>query len=64
MNARGWIVAAVLFAWMASEALGCPNCKDGIAATDPEGLNIARGYFRQHPPHARDAVHARGLVRR
>ena len=45
MKIRGLVAAAVLLAWMASEAFGCPNCKDGIAATDPEGLNLARGYF-------------------
>jgi len=29
----------------ASEALGCPNCKDAVNTSDPEGLNLARGYF-------------------
>jgi hypothetical protein len=38
-------VAVILAIVLAGEAWGCPNCKDGIAATDPEGLNIARGYF-------------------
>lgn len=32
-------------AFVAAEALGCPNCKDGIAASDPEGANLARGFF-------------------
>lgn len=38
-------VAVILALLLAGEAWACPNCKDGIAATDPEGLNIARGYF-------------------
>jgi len=38
-------VAALLALVMAAEGFGCPNCKDGIAATDPDGLNVARGYF-------------------
>ena len=29
----------------ASEAVGCPTCKDGLQAADSEGANIARGYF-------------------
>jgi uncharacterized membrane protein len=29
----------------AADALGCPNCKDGVNTADPQGLNIARGYF-------------------
>jgi hypothetical protein len=29
----------------ASDALGCPNCKDAVNTSDPEGLNVARGYF-------------------
>jgi len=28
-----------------AEALGCPNCKDAVNTSDPDGLNIARGYF-------------------
>lgn len=27
------------------EAFGCPNCKDAVNTSDPEGLNLARGYF-------------------
>jgi hypothetical protein len=27
------------------DAFGCPNCKDGVNTSDPDGLNIARGYF-------------------
>ena len=29
----------------AADAFGCPNCKDGVNTSDPDGLNIARGYF-------------------
>ena len=28
-----------------AEALGCPNCKDAVNTSDPDGLNVARGYF-------------------
>ena len=46
MNRATWLVIAGVVAFVAAgEAFGCPNCKDGIAATDPEGLNVARGYF-------------------
>jgi len=38
----GLAVAALL---LAADALGCPNCKDGVNTSDPQGLNIARGYF-------------------
>ncbi|MGI9177516.1 MAG: hypothetical protein ACR2IT_06635 [Pirellulales bacterium] len=27
------------------DAIACPNCKDAVNTSDPEGLNIARGYF-------------------
>jgi hypothetical protein len=30
---------------LAGDAFGCPNCKDAVAANDPESLNVARGYF-------------------
>ena len=26
-------------------AFGCPNCKDAVNTADPDGLNVARGYF-------------------
>ena len=29
----------------ACEAMACPNCKDAVNTSDPEGLNVARGYF-------------------
>jgi heme/copper-type cytochrome/quinol oxidase subunit 2 len=37
------IALVVLLA--AADAVGCPNCKDGVNTSDPQGLNIARGYF-------------------
>ena len=39
----GLVVAACLL--VAADAWGCPNCKDAVNTSDPEGLNIARGYF-------------------
>lgn len=36
------VVAALL---VAAEAFGCPNCKDAVNTADPDGLNVARGYF-------------------
>jgi len=30
---------------VASDAFGCPNCKDAVNTSDPEGMNVARGYF-------------------
>jgi len=39
------MVAVVLVVLAAGEALGCPTCKDGVAESDPEGMNLARGYF-------------------
>ncbi|MEI6255463.1 MAG: hypothetical protein WCQ77_02350 [Planctomycetota bacterium] len=36
---------AVLFIFAAGDAWGCPNCKDAVNTADPEGLNMARGYF-------------------
>ena len=46
MKFRPLAVACLLAAvFVAAEALGCPNCKDGIAANDPEGANLARGFF-------------------
>jgi hypothetical protein len=38
-------VAVVCAALVAAEALGCPNCKDAVNTSDPDGLNLARGYF-------------------
>lgn len=38
-------LVAVTVVLAAAEALGCPTCKDGVAESDPEGMNLARGYF-------------------
>ncbi len=38
-------VAAGVFLSYAADAFGCPNCKDAVNTADPEGLNVARGYF-------------------
>lgn len=40
----GSLVIAFI-AVLAADALGCPNCKDAINTSDPDGLNLARGYF-------------------
>jgi len=39
------LAAIAMAATAAGEALGCPNCKDAVNTSDPEGLNLARGYF-------------------
>ena len=39
------IACLLVAAFVAAEAFGCPTCKDGIAANDTEGANLARGYF-------------------
>lgn len=46
MKFRPLAIACLLVAaFIAAEAFGCPTCKDGIAANDTEGANLARGYF-------------------
>ena len=46
MNARTVLAVALLLALAATaDALGCPNCKDAVDTSDPDGLNLARGYF-------------------
>jgi hypothetical protein len=46
MIARALIgVAALVVLLVAAEAVGCPNCKDAVNTSDPDGLNLARGYF-------------------
>jgi len=37
------VIAACVVA--AGDVFGCPNCKDAVNTSDPEGLNVARGYF-------------------
>jgi len=38
-------VIVIMAAVMAADAMGCPTCKDAVNTSDPEGLNVARGYF-------------------
>jgi hypothetical protein len=42
LPALGAVVVGVV---LAADALGCPTCKDAVNTSDPDGLNIARGYF-------------------
>ncbi|MEI7781504.1 MAG: hypothetical protein WCJ18_06215 [Planctomycetota bacterium] len=39
------LLLATVVVLSAGEAFGCPNCKDAVSANDPEGMNLARGYF-------------------
>ena len=39
------VAVAVACVLVASDAFGCPNCKDAVNTSDPDGLNLARGYF-------------------
>jgi len=39
------VTLAVVVLLTAADAWGCPNCKDGVNTSDPQGLNMARGYF-------------------
>jgi hypothetical protein len=39
------VAVAVVVLLTAADAWGCPNCKDGVNTSDPQGLNMARGYF-------------------
>ena len=41
----GLAVACAIGVVVCGEAFGCPNCKDGVNVADPDGLNVARGYF-------------------
>ena len=46
MNTRTLIgVTTLVVLLVAAEAVGCPNCKDAVDTSDPDGLNVARGYF-------------------
>lgn len=38
-------LAVVFVLFSATDAFGCPTCKEGVAESDPEGMNLARGYF-------------------
>ena len=39
------ILAGIVLVVAAGEVSACPTCKDGVAEADPEGMNLARGYF-------------------
>jgi heme/copper-type cytochrome/quinol oxidase subunit 2 len=39
------VLAIALLMLLAGMAEACPTCKDGLAAADSQGANIARGYF-------------------
>ena len=39
------VLLAMVGLLASAEALGCPNCKDAVDTSDPDGLNVARGYF-------------------
>jgi len=39
------LIGAAALALLASDALGCPTCKDGIAESDPAARQMAAGYF-------------------
>ena len=47
MKSRVILCSVLLVAYLAisSDVVACPTCKDGLAAADSEGANIARGYF-------------------
>jgi hypothetical protein len=46
MKTRVALAVALLLAVVAiGDAFGCPNCKDAVDTSDPDGLNLARGYF-------------------
>ncbi|MGA1617802.1 MAG: hypothetical protein ACO37F_04710 [Pirellulales bacterium] len=38
-------LAVGLLVMLAGVSEACPTCKDGLAAADSQGANIARGYF-------------------
>jgi hypothetical protein len=38
-------LALMLVCLIASVAGACPNCKEGLAQTDPHGQSIAAGYY-------------------
>ena len=48
-NVRFVLVFAACFvaavSLLAGDVSACPNCKDAVNTGDPDGLNLARGYF-------------------
>jgi len=46
MSGRTILTVALLAVLLVTaDACGCPTCKDSVDTSDPEGLNLARGYF-------------------
>jgi len=45
--ARPWVIPLIAACCLlfSATAFGCPNCKDAVNTADPEGMNLARGYF-------------------
>lgn len=39
------LAALAIVCLLAADATACPNCKDAVDTSDPDGLNLARGYF-------------------
>jgi heme/copper-type cytochrome/quinol oxidase subunit 2 len=39
------LATCLLVLLLAGSVEACPTCKDGLAAADSQGANIARGYF-------------------
>jgi hypothetical protein len=38
-------IVAIVVVLASGDLFACPTCKDGVAESDPEGMNLARGYF-------------------
>lgn len=46
MRPSPFITVGLLVVFLtAADAFGCPNCKDGFSSSDPDSVNVARGYF-------------------
>ncbi len=39
------LVVVLTVALLVVDVCACPNCKDAVNTSDPDGLNLARGYF-------------------
>ena len=39
------VLVAIVLLLATADAFACPNCKDAVNTADPDGLNLARGYF-------------------
>ena len=45
MSRFPFAVVVMLVLLVGAEAFGCPNCKDAFSSSDPDAVNVARGYF-------------------